>query len=137
MATVWEYYTVSEDDPRHAVCNETKTNISRGGTGRKSFNTSNFIGHLKSRHAAVYNDYLQADHKRKNEAAKKAKTATAGKTQTLIDMAFERVKELAPDSTRAKQINKVMEFIALDDQPFSVVEDVGVSESDAVYGATL
>ena len=71
-------------------------------------------------------DYLQADHKRKNEAAKKAKTATAGKTQTLIDTAFERVKLLAPDSARAKQItNKVMEFIALDDQPFTVVESVG------------
>ncbi|XP_073344212.1 LOW QUALITY PROTEIN: uncharacterized protein [Pagrus major] len=63
--------------------------------------------------------------KRKNEAAKKAQTAT-GKTQTLIDTAFEKAKQLPTDSAKAKQItSKVMEFIALDDQPFSVVEDVG------------
>ena len=89
MAIVWEYFTVSEKDPRYAVCNACKTDISRGETDRKSFNTSNLIGHLKSRHAAVYSDYLQADHKRKNEAAKKAKTASR---QDSIDTAFDRVK---------------------------------------------
>lgn len=124
MAVVWQYFTVSEKDQRFAVCNTCSIEISRGGAVRKSFNTTNLIGHLKSRHEAVYGDYLQADQKRKNEAAKKAQTP--GKTQTSIDTAFEKAKQLPPDSAKAKQItNKVMEFIALDDQPFSVVEDVG------------
>ena len=41
----------------------------------------------------MYRDYLQADQKQKNEAAKKAQT-TPGKTQTSIDMAFEKAKQL-------------------------------------------
>ena len=125
MAVVWQYFTVSENDPRYAVCNTCSVDISRGGTVKKSFNTTNLIAHLKNRHKAVYRDYVQADQKKKNEATKKAQTAT-GKTQMLIDTAFEKAKQLPTDSAKAKQItSKVMEFIALDDQPFSVVEDVG------------
>ena len=84
LNAVWEYFTVSEDDPRRAICNACQTSISRGGTERKSFNTSNLIGHLKSRHAAVYSDYLQADRKRKNEAAKKAKKVKTSASASAI-----------------------------------------------------
>lgn len=122
---MWQFFTVSEREARYAVCNTCSIEISRGGTVRKSFNTTNLIGHLKNRHEAVYREYLQADQKRKTEAAKKA-AATSSRTQTFIDTAFEKAKQLPSDSAKAKQItNKVMEFIALDDQPFSVVEDVG------------
>ena len=39
---------------------------------------------------------------------------------------FEKAKKFASDGAKAKGITtKIMEFIALDDQPFSVVEDVG------------
>ena len=124
MSVAWEYFTVSEKDPRFAVCKTCSSEISRGGTTRKDFNTTNLIGHLKNRHAAVYSDYLQADKKRRDDAAKKATTTC--KTQTLINTAFEKGKKFPIDSTKAKQItSKVMEFIALDDQPFSVVEDAG------------
>ena len=47
----------------------------------------------------MYRDYVQADQKRKNEAAKKAPKATG---KTLIDTAFERTKQLPTDSTKAK-----------------------------------
>ena len=99
MAVVWQYFTVWEKDPRYAVCNTCSVGISRGGTVKKSCNTTNLIGHLKNRHEAVYRDYVQADQKRKNEAAKKAPKATG---KTLIDTAFERTKQLPTDSTKAK-----------------------------------
>ena len=39
---------------------------------------------------------------------------------------FEKTKKFAKDSAKANGITKkVMEFMALDDQPFSVVEDIG------------
>lgn len=39
---------------------------------------------------------------------------------------FEKARKFSSDGAKAKGITqKMMEFIALDDQPFSVVEDVG------------
>ena len=39
---------------------------------------------------------------------------------------FQKAKKFASDGAKAKGITtKIMEFIALDDQPFSVVEHVG------------
>lgn len=45
-------------------------------------------------------------------------------TPSVADF-LEKAKKFANDSAKAKGITKrIMEFIALDDQPFSVVEDV-------------
>ncbi|KAL1277085.1 hypothetical protein QQF64_023758 [Cirrhinus molitorella] len=60
-------------------------------------------------------------------AAAKRKVAPSPRTPTPSVADFlEKAKKFANDSAKAKGITKrIMEFIALDDQPFSVVEDVG------------
>lgn len=120
MSAVWAHFKVSEkENGRYAICNKCSSEISRGGTSSKDFNTSNLITHLKSRHVEDYNEYLKAK-------VATTKVQRKSSTQSLLTDAFEHGQKLARDSARAKGItNKVMEFIALDDQPFSVVEDVG------------
>ena len=45
--------------------------------------------------------------------------------QVQVEQSFERVRTFERDNSKAKSINaKTMEFIALDNQPFSVVNDV-------------
>ena len=126
MSAVWEFFTISEKDRRFAICKTCSSDISRGGTTTKDFNTSNLKGHLQSKHVAEYNDFLKLDKKRQDAlAAKKLQSTSSTKTQSVA-AAFEKVKPLPADSARAKGgTRKIMEMIALDDQPFTVVENEG------------
>jgi hypothetical protein len=46
--------------------------------------------------------------------------------QVQVKQSFERVRKFQRDNSKAKSVNaKIMEFIALDNQPSSVVDDVG------------
>lgn len=55
----------------------------------------------------------------------KAKTTTRS-VDVPIQQVFENCKNFSRNSEKAKAINdKVMEFIALDDQPFSVIDNLG------------
>ena len=58
MSAVWNYFTISKDDSRVAVCNKCSLEVQRGGNKAKSFNTTNLISHLKSRHSQdVFKEY--------------------------------------------------------------------------------
>ena len=58
-------------------------------------------------------------------AAAKRKACHSTSTPSMPNV-FEKMKKFAKDSAKANGITKkVMEFMALDDQPFSVVEDIG------------
>ena len=88
----------------------------------KSFNTTNLMSHLKTRHPEVHIQCQEA-----KVASKQPKTkTTAAAVGSPIQQAFDQSKKFAKDSAKAKSItNKVMEMMALDDQPFSLVEDRG------------
>ena len=122
MSAVWTYFTVSREDTRIAVCNTCKVEVMRGGGRVKSFNTTNLMSHLKNRHPEVHKQCQEA-----NVASKQAKTKTAtAAVGSPIQQALDKTKKFAKDSAKAKSItNKVMEMIALDNQPFSIVEDRG------------
>ena len=122
MSAVWAYFTVSREDTRIAVCNTCKVEVMRGGCRVKSFNTINLMSHLKNRHPEVHKQCQEA-----NVASKQAKTKTAtAAVGSPIQQALDKTKKFAKDSAKAKSItNKVMEMIALDNQPFSIVEDRG------------
>ena len=126
MSAVWEFFSISEKDRRFAICKTCSIEVSRGGNTTKDFNTTNLRAHLQSRHAAEYNDFLKADKKRLDAlAAKKLKSASTSQTPSVAT-AFEKVKPLPADSARAKGgTKKIMEMIALDDEPFTVVEKRG------------
>lgn len=130
MSAVWSFFTVSEEDTRKAVCNTCKVEVMRGRSRVKSFNTTNLISHLKNHHPEVHSHCQKADAANVSQQAKAitavavAVTATAGGSP--IKQVLDQTKKFAKDSAKARSItNKVMEMIALDNQPFSIVEDQG------------
>ncbi|XP_034542641.1 zinc finger BED domain-containing protein 4-like [Notolabrus celidotus] len=123
MSAVWSFFTVSIEDTRKAVCNTCKVEVMRGGCRVKSFNTTNLICHLKNRHPEVHKQWQEAN---ATNVSQKAKTTAAAAVGSPIQQVLDQTKKFAKDSAKARSItNKVMEMIALDDQPFSIVEDRG------------
>ncbi len=62
---------------------------------------------------------------RGTRAAQKRKTPPSTPTPSVADV-FEKARKFPSDGVKAKGITQtIVEFVALDDQPFSVVEDVG------------
>lgn len=124
---VWSFFAVAEDDNAVAICQTCSARISRGGKKSSSFNTTNLIAHLKSRHRGeeVFKKYEAAVAAASTSTTSvKTRATTARKLDAPILQAFEKSKGFARDSEKAKAINdKVMKFIALGDQPFSVVDD--------------
>ncbi len=110
MSAVWNYFKIKEEKNK-AECNS--CNVSRGGS---SGNTTNLIEHLQKHHRKEYAEFIQAT---------SAKKKSVPQQQTLRETIQKREK-LPPDSNKAKLITeKVTEFIVLDDQPFSAVENMG------------
>lgn len=123
-AVVWDFFKVSEEDNSLAVCNKCSRKIPRGGRSGTSFNTSNLRSHLQHNHRfdgvlKAYEDACTAKDGNK-PAAKKSPGLTP------IGEAFEKSKKFTRDDTRAKAIGDlIMDMMALDDQPFTLVEDRG------------
>ncbi|XP_065109329.1 zinc finger BED domain-containing protein 4-like [Paramisgurnus dabryanus] len=116
MSAVWSYFTV-KDEKNKAECNQCKVSVLRGGCGR-NLNTTNLIKHLQKHHVKQYEEFKQT-------TSAKKKSVPQQQQQTLRE-AIEKREKLAPESNKAKLITeKVTEFIVLDDQPLSVVENVG------------
>ena len=114
MSAVWQYFTLDAPTSKTATCNVCREKISRGGTSVANFNTSNLIKHLKTRHAKEHDKY-KSKGKRKDELQ-----------QQTLETAFQRREKFPKDSPKATKItDKIVEFIVLDDQPLSVVENVG------------
>jgi len=77
---------------------------------------------LKNRHPELHKQLQEANAANVSQQAKKRAAAAGSPIQHVLD----KTKKFAKDSAKARLItNKVMEMIALDDQPFSIVEDRG------------
>lgn len=119
MSAVWKYFKISDKDIKFAICSVCSAEISRGGTVPRHFSTTGLIHHLKTRHPIQHEEY------RKATMLKSTPTSTSTSTPSVATV-FEKTKKFANDSAKAHGITeKIMKFIALDDQPFSVVEDIG------------
>ncbi|XP_055063027.2 zinc finger BED domain-containing protein 4-like [Misgurnus anguillicaudatus] len=118
MSFVWKHFEICEHNVKIAICKVCKGQVNRGGTTAKTFGTSNLIRHLKIHHPKEHDEYLKSiDH---------AKQARPSLTQPSMKSVILRNQSYSRDSPKAQAITKkVMEFIVLDDQPFSVVEDQG------------
>lgn len=53
---IWSFYSVGEDS-RYAICKTCAQSVSRGGKNAKTFNTSNLVQHLKSKHQDNYKEF--------------------------------------------------------------------------------
>ena len=118
MSQVWNYFRVNEQEKNKAVCKLCSTKLSRGGLKATAYNTSNLIKHLEAKHKTEYAEFKAAS----------STTAAASGTlqQPTVTEAIQRREKLAKDHPRALKITRgLTEMITLDDQPLSLVDNVG------------
>ena len=117
-SAVWRYFTLATPTSSTAICNVCKVNVPRGGGSTAKYNTTNLIKHIQKHHAKEHGEFLQLN------KTKGAGDSTAQQL-TLAD-ALQRWEKFPTESLKASAITqKVLEFIVLDAQPMSVVEDEG------------
>ena len=123
---VWQYYKVSEKDNTFAVCNVCSKVVPRGGTHPRSFNTTNLIRHLKACHIKEFEEFTKLASAKADKDNERATSSQTPLTQLTVTETLNRHQPYSNDNKRRKELNaKVMEFICLDQQPLSVVEDAG------------
>ena len=84
---IWEYFKVAEDS-HYAICNVATCNesVSRGGQTTKTFNTSNMVYHLKSKHKELHTEYLKKLSDGKLAKDIRPASQSSSKQLTLSDM---------------------------------------------------
>ncbi|PIO29669.1 hypothetical protein AB205_0145900, partial [Aquarana catesbeiana] len=113
MSVVWKYFKINEDNPWIADCKLCSAKLSRGGTKISSYNTSNLIKHLKLKHKSEHGEFT-------------AIGSSSSTQQPTLQQTFARREKLLRDHPRAVQITEALtQFIILDDQPLSIVENMG------------
>ena len=121
-----DIFSVHKEDrskPRCLSCNE---KVSRGGNNPKHFNTTNLRKHLQS-HSSEYKKSCEKMPLKREEISAaniRASTQAPLKQITLQDLA-ERRKLFPPAHPRANELTYLLaEMIAINSQPFSIVENV-------------
>lgn len=110
MSAVWKHFQPDDTDKSLAECKLCSKKISRGGTKASTFNTSNLIKHLKTRHEGQYKEFA----------------ASSGRQQPTLQQTLERREKMSNDNPKAAKITQALtQFIALDDQLLSVVDNMG------------
>lgn len=112
---VWSHFT---KDSEGVVCNICGARVSQGSSTSKAKNTTNLWQHLKLNHKEAFDD-AQAK-------TAQAKTPKPQPAQSTIAQAFGKSTKWASNDQRSKDMDKlIMEMIATDILPYSVVEGVG------------
>ena len=114
---VWEFYAVNAVSNKLANCLICSDKISRGGNDARSFGTSALINHLKAKHPTHYTLYKEDKSKKINDSVE---------SQPTLDKFLTKNKSFCQTDKRHIQITKKLgEMIAVDMNPFSIVEDIG------------
>ena len=133
---VWKYFKIDSTDTRKAICCKCNAKISRGGTVAKNFTTTNLIAHLRSQHVSSYREY-EAALSSKGSATPSSSIGSGKGTveisaggsiplQTTLEQCASMKEMWSSDHPRAQAISTAIgEMMALDCQPFSIVEDEG------------
>ena len=110
---LWKYYDQCEDS-KYAKCKDCGQKVSRGGDSTKTYNTSNMGSHLKSKHDALHTQWKEKEIKPKTDR------------QLTLEESSDRSTVWDINDVRAHRVHcRIVEMIALDDQPLSIVEDRG------------
>ena len=118
---IWQYFTAGEGD-RQATYKVCRAKVSRGGQAVKTFTTTNLVGHLR-KHTAEYQKYEDAKSTTEHLSHESSK---APLKQLTLEESSSRTKVRDLSDPQAVEITtKVGEMIALDCQPFSVVDNIG------------
>ena len=121
---VWDHFTISLSDDTKVVCNHCNSTFSRGGKEAKTFGTSNMFKHLRLQHPKEH-DEVQAANKEK-EKKEKLREQGISNSKVTLDTFVQKITPLGFNHPIAKRITRlVAEMIALDNQPFSIVDNTG------------
>lgn len=123
---IWNFFTVCERDSSKASCNKCKAIISRGKTVT-TFSTKPSINHLSSLHPVEYKAVTQQTDAKASAVQHQLSAHTAsGPKQLTVDESFRQMKPWPSDhKTAVLGTRRIAEMIAVDLQPFSIVEDIG------------
>ncbi|XP_053158125.1 zinc finger BED domain-containing protein 4-like [Hemicordylus capensis] len=130
-SVVWDHFELRPGDPTHAECTHCKALVSRG-KDPKHFTTSGLSSHLLWRHPGVETSAgtgsrPSASTSSSSDSSSKRPVAPAPRQEKLT-YCHQWVQSLGKWSDRPKPhlvTRAIAEMIALDDQPLSIVENVG------------
>ena len=130
-SVVWKHFYISPGNENHAICKHCNAKCSRGGNTSKTYTTSGLLKHLTCKHGEQLKNTLFDDADDgidENQGVTMPKTLTPTKQATLEG--FMQSKKLYDiNDKRALAISeRIARMIALDLQPFSIVEDRGFKE---------
>ena len=131
-SSIWEYFSVVQDTKFTIIlCSLCSKQVPCGGDNTKSYTTSNIIHHLKSKHPEEHKKYedLKAAKEKQNRDKQTTKIGNCDELKLKQVMLTEAKELRLPwdiNDHCAKFIHiKITEMIALDCQPYSVVDDGG------------
>ena len=122
---IWSFFSLDEDS-KYALCNDCKQKVSRGGATTKTYNTSNLVSHLKTKHSELYKMFEN----QKTQETEEPTTSTSTKTKQLtLSESGDRVHVWDINDPQAQRVHRLIgEMIAIDTQPFSIVENEGFTK---------
>ena len=127
-SSIWTFFTTAENT-KFAKCSVCLKEVPRGGHSTKSYTTTNLVNHLKSKHPEEYKNYEELKVTKEKEINIKDRQSYGNETtlkQVTLPEARDLLKPWDINDHRAKSIHiKIAEMIALDCQPYSLVNDVG------------
>jgi len=133
-SVAWDFYNVKYTDDSTAICKLCNTEISRGSAKDRRFSTSALITHLRSKHSSELTS-AENDRKQHSSSSLPAAPATGPFTgdqkrkrwaDTTLDDVLEKKQMWNRNHPSAVTATKhLAEMIAIDLQPYSIVENVG------------
>ena len=139
MSIIWQFFTVEDQSDTVAKCKLCSKGLRRGKVGclPKDFSTSPLHKHMKSMHAVEYRKAEEtAQREAKSRTEEKADTGPSPKQRKLtainqmtLEESFSQKKYWDINDKRSVSIHqKIMNMMAMDNQPFSITEDQGFIE---------
>lgn len=119
---VWKHFTIAEDNS-FAICKHCQK-IPRGGNCKKSYDTTNLVNHLKEHCESfkIYNEDKTTQAKKVTDDIQSRQTLR----QLSLEEANEKVKKWGIYDAHSERLHrKLGEMVAMDCQPYSIVEDTG------------
>lgn len=108
---VWQFFDIGEAGK--AKCKKCQNFVKTGSCLSRNMNTTNLWNHMKLHHISDYQ-------------ALSRKCEKSDQNQQTLPGFLEQHRKWANEDARSKKLDElIMEMIAADDQPFSIVEDVG------------
>ena len=127
-SSIWSFFKIAENTT-FATCEVCLKEVPRGGRSTKSYTTTNLVDNLKSKHPEEYKAYQElkvSKEKEINHYDRQSNGNEAKLKQVTLPEARVLLKPWDINDHRAKAIHlKIAEMIAIDCQPYSLVDDIG------------